>query len=187
MVPIDERLRAQLAEPGPWQPTTLRRAAVLCPLVMHGGEDHVLFVLRPHGQLQHAGQVAFPGGMRAGDETVLATALREAHEEIGVPRDVVTVLGELPPRASSTGIHVHAVVARLAPFALRPDPREVARVLHVPLAQLRDERRWLERPPPAGAPGQQPPTGPHFVLEHDVLWGLTARFVRDLLAVLAAR
>ncbi len=159
---------------------------MLCPLVAHAGADHVLLVVRPHALRRHGGEVAFPGGMRAGGETVLATALREAHEEIGLPAGAVDVLGALPARTSSSGIDVHAVVARLRPFALRADPVEVARVLHVPLAALRDESRWRERPPPGGATGVQPYAGPHFAIGDDLLWGLTARFVRDLLAAIAS-
>lgn len=186
MSDLDRPLANALAAPGDWQPTALRLAAVLCPIVARGGDDHLLFVARHAGSHQHAGQIAFPGGMRAGDESPLATALRECREEIGVPPDAIAVLGCLPPRESSSGILVHCVVARLAPVALVPDPREVARVLHVPLAELRDDARWHERPPPGSVPkallGRQPRLSPHFAFGEELLWGLTARFVRDLLA-----
>ncbi len=180
---LDALLRARLPAPGDWQPTDLRRAAVLCPVVAHGGEDCLLLVVRPT-DLQHAGQIAFPGGMRDGDEPPLATALRECREEVGVPAEAVAVLGELPPRASSAGIFVHCLVGRVDPVPLVADPREVVRVLHVPLAELRDEGRWSERPPPGGAGGSQPRLSPHFVWGEELLWGLTARFVRDLVGVL---
>lgn len=179
---IDDLLRARLPALGAWQPTTLRRAAVLCPLVQHRGEDHVLFVVRPTTLRQHAGQIAFPGGMRDGDESIEATARRECREEIGVPDAAITVLGALPPRESSSGILVHAAVARLQPGELQPDLREVVRTLHVPLAELRDDTRWQELPPPGGATGNQPRTSPHFVFGDDRLWGLTGRFLRDLVA-----
>lgn len=182
---VDELLRARLGPIGPWQPSALRLAAVLCPLVEADGADHLLFVARPEDQRQHAGQLAFPGGMRSGDESVLATALRETEEEIGVPAPAITVLGGLGPRPSSSGILVHTAVARLQPVALRPDPREVVRVLTMPLALLRDASRWHERPPPGGATGAQPRTSPHFEFGGELLWGLTARFVRDLVAMLA--
>ncbi len=178
---LDERLRGALLPVGPWQPTALRRAAVLCPLLRRDGRDHLVFVARPDGQRQHAGQIAFPGGMRDGEELPLATALRECEEEIGVPADAVSVLGELRPRESSTGILVHCVVARVSPVPLAPDPREVARVLVVPFDELADDARWQELPPPGRATGRQPRTSPHFRLGDDLLWGLTGRFVRDLL------
>jgi 8-oxo-dGTP pyrophosphatase MutT (NUDIX family) len=182
---LDDRLRRNLAPPGDWWPTPLRLAAVLGPIVQHAGEDHLLFVVRPTSARQHAGQIAFPGGMRDGNETVEATARRECREEIGVPDDAITVLGALPPRTSSSGILAHALVARLQPVTLQPDHDEVVRVLHVPLRELLDETRWHERPPPGGATGNQPKTSPHFAFGDELLWGLTARFVRDLLAVLA--
>ena len=183
---VDDHLRARLPVLLDWQPTPLRCAAVLCPLVLHGGEDHVLLVVRPADQRQHAGQIAFPGGMREAGETVEQTARRECRDEIGVTDDAITVLGGLGTRESSSGILAHCLVARLSPQPLRPDPREVVRVLHVPLAELRDEARWHERPPPGGATGKQPRTSPHFELPGDLLWGLTARFVRELVAVLRA-
>jgi len=181
---IDALLRSRLGPVGSWRPTTLRTAAVVCPLVSHAGADCVLLLLRPAGQRQHAGQIGFPGGMREDGESIEATARREFAEELGADPSALAALGGLPPRTSSTGIHVHAVVARLQPVALVPAPREVARVLHVPLAALLDDTRWSERPAPLGAPGVQPPTSPHFAIGEDLLWGLTARFVRDLLAAL---
>ena len=169
---------------GNWQPTSLRLAAVLCPLVTIDGCDHVLLVVRPASLRQHAGQIAFPGGMREDGETIDATVRRECREEIGVDDAAITLLGELGVRESSSGILVHAVVARLADVPLQPDAREVAAVLHVPLCELLDEARWSERPPPGGATGNQPRLSPHFPFGPHLMWGLTGRFVRDLIAVL---
>ena len=180
---LDERLRARLDPvPTAWTPTPMRTAAVLCPVVERGASDHVLFTVRPAELRQHGGQIGFPGGMRDGDETPLATALRECGEEIGVPAAAITVLGSLPARESSSGILVHCLVGRLQPVDLVPDPREVARVLHIPLAELLDAQRWHERTPPPTATGRQPRSSPHFEFGSDLLWGLTARFVRDLAA-----
>lgn len=180
---LDDRLRTRLDRAaGGWAGSPLRLAAVLCPLVRHEGDDHVVFTVRPAELRQHGGQIAFPGGMRDGDETPVATALRECGEELGVPEAAVDVLGSLPPRESSTGILVHCLVGRLAPVPLVPDPVEVARVLRVPLAVLLDDARWSERPPPPGAAGRQGRTSPHLEYGDDLLWGLTARFLRDLAA-----
>lgn len=179
---LDDLLRHRLPVPGPWLSTQLRLAAVVCPLVRHDGEDHLLFAVRPPGAHPHAGQIGFPGGMRRPDEDPVPCALRECHEEIGVPAGAVTVLGMLTPRESSSGVLAHCFVARLQPVPLVLEPREVVRVLHVPLAELRDESRWQERTPPPTATGFQPRTSPHFEIGDDLLWGLTARFVRDLLA-----
>lgn len=183
---LDERLRRCLDAPdAAWLATPLRLAAVLCPIVEYAGEDHLLFAVRPAAMRQHGGQVAFPGGMRDGAEDPIATALRECREEIGVPAAAITVLGSLPPRESSSDILVHCLVGRLLPVALVPDPREVTRVLHVPLRELLDAQRWQERTPQPTATGRQPRSSPHFEFAGDLLWGLTARFVRDLAARLA--
>lgn len=182
---VDARLRARLSPAsGGWSPTELPLAAVLCPLVERGGVDHVLFVARPHELRSHAGQIAFPGGKRDGDEEPVATALRECREEIGAPESAVSLLGRLPPRTSSSGLSVHCLVGRLADVPLQPAPGEVARVLYVPLADLRDDARWEERQPPRQASGRLPPISPHFEFGGELLWGLTARFVRDLAAAL---
>lgn len=181
---LDELLRQRLPAPGPWQPSHLRLAAVVCPIVQHDGRDHLLFAVRPEGLRRHGGQIGFPGGMRHGDEDPVACALRECHEEIGVPAAAVHLLGMLPPRESSSGILAHCLVARLDPVPLVPDPREVVRVLFAPLAELRDAARWSERAPPPFATGYQPRLSPHFEIGDDLLWGLTARFVRDLVAQL---
>jgi len=180
---LDALLRQHLPQPGDWPPTALRTAAVLCPLVFHAGQDHVVLVLRPADARQHPGQIAFPGGKREGDERPVQTALRECREEIGVPEPQIDVLGSLGARESSSGLLVHAVVARVPWLPWQPDPREVVRVLTVPLAELLDETRWSERPAPATATGAQSSSSPHFLLADQLLWGLTGRFVRDLIAV----
>jgi 8-oxo-dGTP pyrophosphatase MutT (NUDIX family) len=177
---LDSYLQRVLPAPGDWLPTGLRRAAVLCPIVVHEGCDHVLFVMRPNGSHQHAGQIGFPGGMHEADESPLQTASRECFEEVGTPPEAIQPLGELPPRESTSMIHVHCVVARVATFDLSLDTREVERVIRMPLADLQRDDRWQQKPPPVPTPGQQPRTGPHFKFGDDLVWGLTARFLRDL-------
>ena len=178
---LDETLKLRLDKaPLVWTPTPLRVASVLCPIVQHDAEDHVLLLVRTTGMRQHAGQIGFPGGMRAGDEDPVSCALRECNEEIGVPAAAVTILGGLPPRESSSAILVHCLVGRVQPVPVRTEPREVDRVLHVPLRELLDATRWEEKAPPRIATGQQPRTSPHFWFGTDLVWGLTGRFVRDL-------
>lgn len=182
MSDLDKYLQGALPTLGGWLPTELPRAAVLCPILTYQGRDQVLFVLRPEGTQVHAGQIAFPGGMHAPSESPLETARRESFEEVGAPGNSITPLGELKPRESTSKIHVHCIVARVAPFELQPDPREVARILHMPLDELRDDSRWQEKPPPITTPGLKRNIGPHFQFEDNLLWGLTARFIRDLVA-----
>lgn len=187
MSDLDAQLRDRLEPIGDWAPTGLRRAAVLCPVVRSDGADSLLFGLRPLDSATHAGQIAFPGGKVEGGERPVETALRECHEEVGMPAEHVTPLGELPPRVSSSRFHVHCIVGRVSPFDLRLAPREIERVIYVPLDALRDPGRWRERPPPGDRAGQQSQTSPHFLHGQDLIWGLTGRFVQELVARIQQR
>jgi 8-oxo-dGTP pyrophosphatase MutT (NUDIX family) len=187
LMPLDDaRLRAGLDPVGDlWVPGDgLRDAAVLAPWFTRGGRDFLLFTLRRHDLPHHPGQVSFPGGAREGDEGPLACALRESEEELGIRAGDVRVLGAIPPRPSGAGFQVHTVVGRVPPdLVLRPDPREVAAVLELPIDELQDPTRWRTIAPPA-FPQRRP--SPHFERDGHVLWGLTARLVLDVLARLGA-
>lgn len=119
--------------------TPRRRAAVLIG-IRDDREQNVLFTLRTDTLQQHAGQVAFPGGrVEADDADVVATALRESREEIGLDERFVTPLGYLEAMETISGFIVTPVVARIAADApLKPDPGEVAEVFEVPFAFFTD-------------------------------------------------
>ena len=72
-------------------------SAVLVPLYVDDGELHAVFTRRRDDLKRHPGEISFPGGRRDPGETLVETALREAHEEIGLPPDAVDVLGALEP------------------------------------------------------------------------------------------
>lgn len=115
-------------------------AAVLVG-VREGGQENVLFTRRHDRLAQHAGQVAFPGGgMEADDADMVDTALREAEEEIGLPRAAVTPLGFLDVFETTSGFRITPVVARVADAAppLVPNAEEVAEVFEVPLGFFLD-------------------------------------------------
>ena len=113
-------------------------AAVLVGLVERDDDVQVLLTRRTDALRQHAGQVSFPGGrIDPGDDGVLAAALREANEEIGLAAAQAAPLGYLDPMRTVTGYRVVPVIARIAPgFVPRPDPSEVAAVFEVPLSFL---------------------------------------------------
>jgi 8-oxo-dGTP pyrophosphatase MutT (NUDIX family) len=115
-----------------------RSAAVLVPIVNRPEGLAVLFTERSADLPDHAGQISFPGGqVEPGDLDVDAAALRETEEEIGLPRDRVTVLGRLADYETVTGYRVTPVVGWVEPpFPVIPDPVEVADVFEVPLAFL---------------------------------------------------
>ncbi|WP_296224421.1 CoA pyrophosphatase [Ralstonia sp. UBA689] len=195
---VRERLHAQPT----WQPEhtdesrlidgslKLREAAVLVPLVQRAAGLTVLLTQRNASLSQHAGQISFPGGGReAIDRDMVATALRETVEEVGIGPDFVEVVGRLPDYITGTGFHVSPVVGLLTPdFNLRPAPSEVAEVFEVPLAFLMDpsnhevrELRWEDRVRRFYAmPYRRPDGGYYFI------WGATAGMLRNLYHLLAA-
>jgi 8-oxo-dGTP pyrophosphatase MutT (NUDIX family) len=119
----------------------LAPAAVLIPIVVRA-ELTVLLTQRTEGLPRHAGQIAFPGGrMEPTDRDPIATALREAQEEIGLDALYVEPLGYLDAYRTGTGFRIFPVVSLVREgFTLKLDGREVADVFEVPLAFLMDER-----------------------------------------------
>jgi 8-oxo-dGTP pyrophosphatase MutT (NUDIX family) len=113
------------------------RASVLVPLVQRD-EVTVLLTRRTDHLTDHPGQISFPGGRaEPQDVDAIATALREAEEEIGLHAHHVDVLGSLPHYTTGSGFVVTPVVALIdPPFTVQPDPFEVAEVFEVPLAFL---------------------------------------------------
>jgi len=113
-------------------------AAVLVPLVNRAGGLTVLFTERSRDLSDHPGQISFPGGrLDPGDRDARNAALREAEEEVGLPRERVTLLGRLAEYETVTGYRVTPVVGWVEPpFEVKPDPVEVADVFEVPLVFL---------------------------------------------------
>ena len=111
------------------------RAAVLIPLINRASGITVLFTQRTAHLADHAGQISFPGGrVEAGDVSSHDTALREAEEEIGLPRSSVDILGSLPDFYVPTGFRVIPVVGLIEPpFPVKLDSFEVAEIFEVPL------------------------------------------------------
>jgi len=154
-----------------------KEAAVLVPLFDNGGL-HAVFTRRRHDLRRHAGEISFPGGRRDDDEPLLDTALREAHEEVGLPPDAVTVVGALPPTPTFvTNYAIYPFVGLIEPgLAWAVADAEVAQVLELPLEAVRSgyaRRRMVRR-------GMAFRTDTYLVGD-DLIWGATARIVADLL------
>jgi 8-oxo-dGTP pyrophosphatase MutT (NUDIX family) len=196
-------MRQRFVAPPSWQPEIkverrfmereAAHASVLVPLVLRERMT-VLLTQRTDHLNDHPGQISFPGGRaEPSDADATATALREAHEEIGLEAFEVEVLGSLPTYTTGTGFIVTPVIALVQPGAqLRADPIEVAEVFEVPLAWLMDPanhqrhavevagatREFFSIPwqgvDASGAPRR------YFI------WGATAAMLRNLYRFLAA-
>jgi len=138
----DDAAREEMgARPRPARPARPWREGAVLVLFYPSPEGLKLVLTRRTDTVDtHRSQIAFPGGRREDGEDLLDTALRETTEEIGVPREDVRVLGELPPfRIPPSGFIVHPFVGVTGgrPRCV-PDPREVAGILEVPLRLLLD-------------------------------------------------
>lgn len=159
-------------------------ASVLVPIIAHEPQLTVLFTRRTPHLRRHSGQVSFPGGRaEPHDPTPEFTALRETHEEIGLPPERVEVLARMPEYLTRTGYRVTPVIGLIAPpLELVPDSREVDEVFEVPLAFLLDpanaQRRTRE------IEGR---TVGYYVFEYQerVIWGATAGMLVNLYRMLA--
>lgn len=191
-----DALRARFRRPPSWQPDVsreprfsaqpMRPAAVLVGLVQHA-EPTVLLTQRTAHLRSHSGQVAFPGGKSDDEDSgPIATALREAHEEVGLPPSLVDVLGTLPVYTTGSAYQVTPVVALLPPDCpLVPNPHEVESVFEVPLRFLMNpanhrihrvnwqgvQREWYSMPY-------------HDGVTERYIWGATAGMLRNLYAFL---
>jgi len=164
----------------PAAPTGPVDAAVLVPLFERGGAVRAVLTRRRDDLRRHAGEMSFPGGRRdADDESFEHTALREAHEEIGLERRAARVFGELPSVSTFvTGYVIHPVLAAIEPPRMwRPQPREVAAVLELELDAIRAGAGFVE----LERRGISFSTACYRVDGH-VIWGATARILDHLFA-----
>lgn len=196
-------LRMRFASPPLWQPELygddrllegrdIAAASVLVPLVERDNGLCVLLTKRTAHLRDHAGQISFPGGrVEAGDADAVATALREAEEEVGLTRQHVEVIGTLPEYRTVTRFAVTPVVALVQPsFQLTIDTNEVAEAFEVPLSFLMTPanhqrhvfdfegkpREFLSMSWPNIQYGNEP----FFI------WGATAAMLRNLYRLLSA-
>ena len=200
---LSESLRRRFAARPEWSPEiktenrfterTPAHASVLVGLVPRD-EITVLLTQRTDHLTDHPGQISFPGGRAEDfDADAVATALREAHEEIGLESRFVDVLGELPTYTTGTGFIVTPVIGFVDPgFTITADPFEVAEVFEVPLSFLMNPanhrrhavevngvRREFLSIPWDGIDLQGAP-------RHYFIWGATAAMLRNLYRFLVA-
>ena len=153
-------------------------AAVLVALYVQDGALRAVLTERRGDLRRHAGEISFPGGRHdPTDDDLLFTALREAHEEIGLPPEAVDVVGALQPTPTiATGYAIYPFVGLIEPGqAWTLSPREVAEVLELELSEVLagyGRRRLIRR----GLPIRTDT----YVVGDKLIWGATARILADL-------
>jgi 8-oxo-dGTP pyrophosphatase MutT (NUDIX family) len=167
-------------------PETLRAAAVLVPIIDRPHSPSLLLTARAGHLRHHAGQISFPGGgIEADDDDVVATALRETHEEIGIESRYIEPLGFLPDQIVLTGFRITPVVALVRPeFILQIDESEVTEVFEIPLDYVVDAANYI--------PVRRVLHGVEVTLNDlnyrgRVVWGATAGMLQGLHRALQAR
>ena len=161
----------------------LTPAAVMLLLLKREDDWHLLFTLRTRHVTHHKGQVSFPGGARHGDDRdAAATALRETHEEIGLPPEAVQLVGALDDLATISNYLVTPFVGTLqAPPELAPSPAETHEVFWVPLSRLLDPEHWEITERRLGDRLHYPVW--HFVGAEHRIWGITGHITAHFLEV----
>lgn len=154
-------------------------AAVLVGLIEREAGYSVLLTRRSDTLRRHTGQIALPGGRCDPGETPWGTALREAHEEVGLHPDFVSLAGLSTPYQTGTGYLITPVVGLVAPgFTLTPNPHEVADIFETPFGFLMDPANHEEHE-------REAPTGEKrrfYAMTHEdrFIWGATAGMLREL-------
>ncbi|HEX2030829.1 MAG TPA: CoA pyrophosphatase [Actinomycetota bacterium] len=185
MTGIAEALRGTLAPPAPDPPLPPGvQAGVLVPVV-DLPSPAVVLTRRSDTVRDHKGEISFPGGVRhAEDPDLLATALRETEEELGIAPSEVEVIGALPP--TETVVTGYVIVPYVGMLAVRPEMRpsaaEIAEVLEIEVALLTKTERAAGGPDPMGRFA----TWFQYELDGHVVWGATGRIVHSFLKALRA-
>ncbi|TNF48332.1 CoA pyrophosphatase [bacterium] len=177
---VQKLLATHKSEPQDLPAGAHTRAAIVAPLFEHNGELGIVLIKRSESIGIHRGQIGFPGGMvEPGDnQDLLQTALREAEEELGIIPSEITILGRLSDRHTVvSGILVSPFVGEIPfPYSFSPDPVEVESYHSIYLKSLLETReealRSFDLPEPVYLLGNLP------------VWGLTARIIVELAAVL---
>ena len=187
MKAVKQRLRQALSQRQKQQfvDASLVSSAVLLPIYRKCGQCYILFTKRTEKVKEHKGQISFPGGAyQEEDGTLLATALRECAEEIGLASKEVEVLGELDDIATkTTGYVISPFVAFIPrPHQFKVNSGEVKEIVEVPVSELLDKNSWREEPEVISG---KTVTSCSFHYQGMVIWGATAGILNQFLDILA--
>lgn len=157
----------------------LIEAAVLVPIVERNDGLKVILTKRSNNLKQHPGQISFPGGKSEKiDKSLVATALRETKEEIGISKKNVEILGQLPKHLTITGFKITPFIGRIRMgFSTEIQTSEVSEIFEVPLSYLSNPKNF--RVESVKWKGKKRffysiPYGPYYI------WGATARILKNL-------
>ncbi len=141
-------------------------AAILFPLMIDKGLK-LIMIMRSKNLKRSAGHIAFPGGIREGDETPVETAIRETEEELGIQASKVEILGYLTPKeVMELGIKIHPVVGIFEKSEIFPDTYEVKKVLIDDFFKVLRSRRVAD-------------WGPNYECDGELVWGASSRILDD--------
>jgi len=160
-------------------------AAVLVPLFQKGGDCHLLFTKRSEQVKYHKSEISFPGGVvDEEDRELINTALREAHEEIGLKESDIQVIGLLDDIVTITEFIVTPIVGLFPyPYPFRVSEAEIAELIEVPLSFLLNKEYQSEKTILRG--GQHEVVYAYQYGEH-VIWGATARILNQFLGLISS-
>ena len=161
------------------------RSAVLVPLYLDHGQYHIVFIKRTDTVKTHKGQISFPGGgWDKKDKTLLDTAIRESCEEIGLRREDIKIIGEMDDEITTTSNYIVTPFVAVIPWPYRftACKEEVAEIISVPVAALRDKRclkmsiETME--------GGIVVDSYNYHYNGNVIWGATARILHKFLEII---
>jgi 8-oxo-dGTP pyrophosphatase MutT (NUDIX family) len=160
-------------------------AAVLVPLFQKDGDCHLLFTKRSEEVKYHKGEISFPGGVvDEEDLELINTALREAHEEIGLKESDVQIIGVLDDIVTITEFIVTPIVGLFPyPYPFKVSEVEIAELIEVPLRSLLDEDSFSEREIFRG--GRKEIVYAYQYGKH-IIWGATARILKQFLDLITS-
>ena len=159
----------------------LTPSAVLVPLFEKAGEHHILFTKRTDTVENHKGQISFPGGRKDDcDSDMLATALREGFEEVGLRPEVVEVLGELDEEETFVSKFMIAPFVGYIPYPYEFELccEEVKELMEVPIPVLLDKANFRED---VIRDGDRTIPAYFYHYGDQVIWGATARILKNFL------